>query len=131
MSCAVRKHVPLVLVGPTILHPFGDFAVESTTDGRDVVRACERAVARPLPTHSRAATNALTEYLDGHAPDVTRAKVEVYRRNGALAVTVSCEPALPVSMRSMAGTRIVASVRAIDHHASGIDVVFADEVLVS
>jgi hypothetical protein len=125
MSCAVRRHVPLVLVGPNILHPFDEFAIESTTESRDVVRACERAAARPLPAHSRVATNALTAYLDGHAPDVTRAKVEVFRRNGALAVVVGCEPALPASLHAMAGTRLCAALRAIDRHATGIDVSFA------
>src|SRR5688572_7201329 len=120
MSCAVRHHVPLVLVGPTILHPFDEFAIESTTDGKDVVRTCERAAARPLPAHSRAATNALTDYLDGHAPDVMRVKVEVFRRNGALAVIVGCDPPLPASVRSMVGTRIVAALRAIDRTATGI-----------
>jgi hypothetical protein len=62
---------------------------------------------------------------------VTKAKVDVYRRQGALAVTVGCEPPLPESARSMVATRIAAAVRAVDRHATGIDIGFADYALMS
>ena len=123
VACAIREHVPLVVAGPTMFSPFAQYATEMSDDTCDVVAACERAASAPLVRHGEVAGQALVATLERRSSEVD-ACVSVYRREGALFVSVAAAEELDQATKSMIAVRIVAALRAIDRYARGIDVVF-------
>jgi hypothetical protein len=65
VTCALRRHVPVVLVGIAALQPFGRFGIVTAARDEDVVDACARAVA--------VRTRAITEVATKVAIDACRA----------------------------------------------------------
>jgi hypothetical protein len=124
VTCAIRRHVPLVVAGPAALNPYDGYATEVLDRSYDVVGACERAAAAPLPEHTAAANGAMHEVLVRRAltaaPDVA-----VLRRHGRLVIEVTGAGALEPPVRSVAAVRMTGAVRAVDPDADGIDVVYA------
>jgi hypothetical protein len=123
VTCAIRRHVPLVVAGPAALNPFDDYATEVLDRSDDVVDACERAAAAPLPAHTAAATEALREVLVRRSIEL-EPEVLVRRRGGRLVVEVAGGDELPAKARSVGAVRMTGAVRVIDPDADGIDVVF-------
>lgn len=121
VTCAIRRHVPLVVAGRTVLHPFEPFAA-ATTDLEHLVEAVEDVAADDLPAHTEAARQAVALVLDHHglAPDAGSASV--VRAAGTLKVRLVLPPELSRSTADMAAVRAVAAIRAFDHTAAGIDV---------
>jgi hypothetical protein len=124
VTCAIREHVPLVVAGPTVFNPYTDYATELCHDTVDVVAACERAAAAPLARHTRAAQDALDATLERRSLPAD-ARVTVFRRSGALDVSVTQASQIDRATKNMIAVRITAALRAIDRYASGIDVVFS------
>jgi hypothetical protein len=124
VACAIRERVPLVVAGPAVFNPFADYATEICEDSLDVVAACERAASMRLARHSAVAHDALTATLERRSAE-TDACVSVYRREGALFVSVAAADELDRATKNMVAVRIVAALRGIDRYARGIDVVFS------
>jgi hypothetical protein len=76
-----------------------------------------------LAAHTRAAEAALRAALDHHGVEAVP-RVSVVRRGGSLVIEVS-RSSLDTHTRSIAATRMIGAVRAIDPYARGIDVTFA------
>jgi hypothetical protein len=123
VACAIRQHVPLVVAGPTVFSPYADYATELCHDTVGVVAACEGAAAAPLARHTTAAQDALDATLARRSLPAD-ASVTVFRRKGSLDVVVKPGSEIDRATKNMIAVRITAALRAIDHHASGIDVVF-------
>jgi hypothetical protein len=123
VACAIRQHVPLVVAGPTVFSPYTEFATEMHEDAFDVVAACERAAAAPLPRHTAVARDALDRTLERRSLP-TDAHVTVHRRNGTLHVSVRAGSEIDHAARNMIAVRVAAALRVIDRAARGIDVVF-------
>jgi hypothetical protein len=123
VACAIRQHVPLVVAGPTVFSPYAEYTTEMHEDAFDVVAACERAAAAPLPRHTAVARGALDATLERRSLP-TGAQVTVYRHNGSLHVSVGAASDIDHATRNMIAVRIAAALRAIDRYARGIDVVF-------
>jgi hypothetical protein len=124
VACAIREHVPLVIAGPIVFNPFAEYATEMTEDTFDVVDACERAAAASLPHHTAVAQRALDATLELRSLP-TDAHVTVYRRKGALHVSVGACNEVDHPTKNMIAVRIAAALRAHDRYSRGIDVVFA------
>ncbi|MDZ4828224.1 MAG: hypothetical protein SGJ13_17435 [Actinomycetota bacterium] len=127
IGCAIRQHVPLVVAGSDVLNPFEPFAAEFVDRAGDVVGACERVARAPLPAHTEAAHAAMRDVLIRHDLDPWAASVAVTREQGRLVVTATNRTDLSRSVLGMAGVRMVAAIREIDHHSAGIDVRFVKE----
>jgi hypothetical protein len=119
----MQRHIPLVLAGGTVLHPFESWAAETVPQPHGVVDACERAAAKPLPVHTAVAKDAavlalMNRGLDPHA-DVT-----VRRRHGGLAVEIDTPAPLDHDARGMVSVRVLAALRNYDHETRNMDVAF-------
>ena len=124
VSCALQRHIPLVVAGGTALNPFADWATEVQAEHFDVVPACERAARAPLAAHTRFATAAVREVFTARGLDRASVLVAVYRRGGRLEIHVRTSEAIPRDVKGMASVRAVAAVREVDRYSRGIDVVF-------
>lgn len=117
VRCAVRRRVPLVVVGATAKQPYGPWtSVQSEgLDAVDVVAAVEDAASRPLAEHGSVAAAAV-RVAQGEAT------VSVYRRFGGLRALV--EPAGDWTPRQAgaAAVRAAGALRAFDPGARTIDV---------
>jgi hypothetical protein len=122
--CAIRQHVPLVVAGPAVFNPYADYATETHEGAFDVVAACERAAAAPLPRHTAVAQDALDATLVRRSLP-TDAHVTVCRRSGSLHVSVTPGSDVDRATRNMIAVRVAAALRALDHDAKGIDVAFS------
>jgi hypothetical protein len=123
VSCALRRHVPVVVAGPEVLNPYADVATELIGSHEDVVGACVRAAGAPLRAHTRAAAIALREVLDRRDLSISPV-VRVVRRKGGLVIDVSGAGDVGDAVQSMAAVRMTGAVRAIDHDARSVDVVY-------
>jgi len=123
VSCALEQHVPLVVAGSTVLHPYEEWAAEVLTQSGDVVAAVERAATAPMPRHGDRAQQALDEFLAFHEI-ASQPRVEVRRHHGGLQVDVHGTGEIDHSLKGMASVRIIAALREVDPDAKGIDVTF-------
>lgn len=123
VACAIREQVPLVVAGPTVFSPYEEYATEMREGTFDVVAACERAAAAPLRRHTEVAQEALETTLERRSMSVG-ARATVYRRDGALLVSVTADQPVDTATKSMVAVRVNAALRSIDRYARGIDVVF-------
>jgi hypothetical protein len=125
ITCALQRHIPVVVAGMTLLHPFatGEHdVVECSADA--VVATCERVASAPLGPHGRAATAALQAFCAQHGVS-TNADAEVLRERDRLVVAAHAAQ-LPSSLHGMAAVRVLSALRELDPDARGIDVAFPD-----
>jgi hypothetical protein len=127
VQCAIKQHIPLVIVGSETLNPFADYATVIVGADSDVAAACEQAAAAPLRAHSDIAARALRVVLDSRQLSGSP-MVAVFRRNGCLVIQVTGAVNLDRATQQMASVRMLAAVRAFDHSSRGIDVVFSGAV---
>ena len=124
VTCALRHHVPLVVAGTSALDPFDEF-VTVDAHGRDVVAACEEAVARPLAPHSEAATAEVRRILareSVRAPGDDEAAAVATRHGGRVRVVVRVPGDIDRRLADVLAVRVEGAVRAVDRYATGIDV---------
>jgi hypothetical protein len=119
VSCALRRHVPLVVTGTSALNPFDRWTTAVAED--DVVGACERAAGTSIENLAAPARDEVRRLL-ADAPEVAaQADVEVHRAGRVLQVTVH----LPVSAEDVDGkiaVTVAGVVRSSDPHASQVNV---------
>jgi hypothetical protein len=111
------------VAGPEVLNPFAEYATEVIGCHDDVVGSCGRASSAPLPAHTRAAAIALREVLDRRDLSISPV-VRVVRRKGGLLIEVTGASDVGDAVQSMAAVRMTGAVRAIDHEARSVDVVY-------
>jgi hypothetical protein len=122
VTCALRRHVPVVVAGRTTANPFDRFPV--TVAGVDVVAACEQAAAGPLLEHEAIAVRTLDETLTRAGVATDDAAASVHRARGRLRVQLRVPPATGARERAMASVRVIGALRAFDTSAAGIDVAY-------
>ena len=116
--CALVHRVPLVVAGAPYFDPFDEFASRTLDRTYDVVEACEQAAGSPIVALGERATQVLGE-LVARLPG---ARAEVTRRAGRLDVHVSNGQEMTRHERAQVSVRIMMSLRELDPHAAGIDV---------
>jgi hypothetical protein len=120
ISCALRRHIPLVTSGMSVFSPFEPWTVTHVGDD-GVVAACEAAIAAPIEPLARPAREALQHTLANAGSPTDGADVEVHRQGGRLHATVS----IPVDAGEVEGAvavKIAGVLRAADRHATKVDV---------
>jgi hypothetical protein len=125
VTCALRRHIPLVVAGSAVLDPFEEYAADVVERDGDIVGACVRAAHAPLPKHTEAAARTLRAALDRRNISASPV-VAVVRDAGTLRADVTGAEHLDRATRAMAAVRITAALREIDKTAKGIDVAFHD-----
>ena len=116
--CALVHRVPLVVAGAPLFDPFDEFASRTLDRTYDVVETCEQAAGAPIAALSDRATLVLGE-LVARLPD---ARAEVTRRAGRLDVHISNGQAMTRHERAQVSVRIMMTLRELDPHSAGIDV---------
>jgi hypothetical protein len=119
-TCALRRHVPLVVAG-AVLDPFERWAIREINGDDDLAQACEEAASAPLPRHGEVATASAREVLEQAGVNADGAAATVCHERGHLHVVLE----LPESARALdsnVAVRVLGSLRALDPHATGIDV---------
>lgn len=124
VSCALQRHVPLVVAGPSVMNPYADHATEVLDRSYDVVEAVERAAVAPLTKHGARAAEALQGVFEVHGVEGLTPEVTVRRTGGRLTVSVHGADGLDHTVKSVASVRIIGALREYDRDAAGIDVVF-------
>lgn len=118
--CAVRRRIPLVLVGQATTHPLLPWAAaHATTDVRAAVAA---VLGRPLPGHTAAARKALLHELRQQGTSSDAAFVEVFRRPGRLLVELHTDASISRTQAERLATHVAGIVRGYDRWAPKLDV---------
>ncbi|MGZ4690708.1 MAG: hypothetical protein ACXWAY_13865, partial [Acidimicrobiia bacterium] len=121
VTCALRRHVPVVVAGRTALNPFAQYsATFAGTD--DVVAACERAATGPQLDHEAVATRMLCQTLSRADLPSENARAGVRRSGKGLRVTLYMPAGTSSKQRDVASVRVVGALRAFDPHAPNIEV---------
>ena len=122
VRCALRRHIPLVIAGEVDQSPYSSMATAVETDLDRAPAAVEAAAAAPLPFHGDVASDALRTVLTAEGLSAEGADATVRRHGTQLLVTL--RPGVDVDQKvvEIAAIRVLASVRALDPHASMIDV---------
>jgi hypothetical protein len=120
VTCALRRHAPVVVAGRTTLNPFERYPV-TLAGVDDIVGACERAAAGAQLGHEAVGTTALAQTL-GHAGIPTaEAFVSVHRSGEGLRVQLHVPMETPKEVRDIASVRVVGALRGYDPYAPGIN----------
>jgi len=125
VACAIRANVPLVVAGETDDNPYAQWtaAIAPGAHDEDVVAACERAAAAPLPRHTRAASERLRRVLRHRDVDgAESARALVTRHEGRLRIQILLPDGVPPDVVRAAGMYVLAEVHALDPTARGADV---------
>jgi hypothetical protein len=120
VSCALRRHVPLVVAGTSALNPFDRWTRATAVDD-DVVNVVEEVGGGQnidLAAPARAEVRKLLE----RDPDVAaRANVEVHRRRGVISAVIEVPPEAE-EIESRLAVAVAGVLRATDRFSSQINV---------
>jgi hypothetical protein len=126
VRCALLKHVPLVVAGPSALDPYDGFETRVLDRTYDVVETCEAAAGAELAAYVRRAEAVLGDCLG--VDRVSSARVSVTRRSGGLRVRITGLDDATRQERQTAVVHIVGALRQLDRAARTIDVVIIDSL---
>ncbi len=118
--CALRRRIPVVVTGRTLLNPFEDFGAVPAEG--DPVKACETVAAAPLSGHGEVASRVLADLFELHGLPEESGDVVVRRVDGRLKATLRVSSSVPDSIRKVAAVRITGALRTYDPYVAGIDV---------
>jgi hypothetical protein len=121
ITCALRRHVPVVVAGHTTIDPFAPYSV-TVVGTNDIVERCEQAATGPQVEHEVVARKALDQTLELAGLSNELARVSVNRSGHGLRVTLHVPPETPKKVRDIASVRVAGAVRAFDPHAPRIEI---------
>ena len=120
VACALRRRIPVVVTGRTLLNPFENFGA-IPAEG-DAVKACEAVAAGPQAGHTEVAGRVLADLFELHGVPTRSGDVVVHRTDGRLKATLRVSPSVPDSICKVAAVRITGALRTYDPYVVGIDV---------
>jgi hypothetical protein len=115
VSCALRRHVPLVVGGTSTLNPFAKWTT-AVADDDAVVTACEDAVDAPRDLLAASVREAATAVLGDVPLDVTVRRVGA-RLKATIVIPVGCD-----EVEGSLAVAVAGVLRARDPWIGGIDV---------
>lgn len=129
--CAVRRLLPLVLVGAPAEHPLERWTSARADVAGEVASTVAEVAQRPLAPHSDAARRALLHELRRHGSDSAVAAVSVHRRDGGLIVELRHDSVMSHTQAERLAAQVARAVRRHDRWARDIEVTVSvrDEVL--
>ena len=120
VSCALRRHIPLVVAGTSALNPF-DSWTHAVAGGDDLVEVCEEAGGDSIESLAGPARAEVQRILE-HVPDVAaKTDVVVHRNGGALQVVIDL-PEDADEIESRMAVAVAGVLRAHDTSSSQINV---------
>ncbi len=119
--CALRTHVPLVVLGQTLLHPFGAFDAVAAEGQADAVATVEAAATARRPEHEAVAESVLRETLTRAEQSADSAQARVTRTRDGLDVTLLVAPETSAAARARAAVRVVGALREFDADAPQVN----------
>lgn len=120
--CALRTHVPLVVLGQTLLHPFDGFDAIESEGQQQAVAVVEAAAAARRPEHEAVVESTLREALVRAGAPSDDARAIVTRTRDGLDVSLLVVPGTPEGARARAAVRVVGALRSFDPDAPQINV---------
>jgi hypothetical protein len=121
-SCALRRHVPLVLVGGRESSPLAPFAASHADEPDELVEAINAAIAAPLRDHEAVAVAMFRQVLDKHDLFDVRAAARVTRKGRGLRVVLQPSLAIPDVVAEVACVRVAGALRKVDSTSPDINV---------
>lgn len=121
--CALRRHIPLVVAGPSEQCSLETWASAVVVDDAAVASVVEHVGRQPSPRHSDVAEGAFAGVLEAHGLDPALASAVVVRRGTDLHVEL--HPSAPVERQIMevAAVRVAGALRRFDPFPRVIDVI--------
>ncbi len=119
--CALRTHVPLVVLGQTLLHPFAEFDSVESQGVDHAVATIETAATARRPEHEAVAQGALRDTLSLAGEPDDDAQAIVTRTREGLDVSLLVAPGTSDGVRARAAVRVVGALRAFDTDAPQIN----------
>jgi hypothetical protein len=120
ISCALRRHIPLVVGGTSALNPFDRWTTAVAGDD-DIVPACEQASGSSIESLAAPARAEVRRILHDASATATGSGVAVRRLDGAIDVVVDL-PDDAEEVESRVAVAVAGVVRAHDRTASQINV---------
>ena len=114
LICALRHHMPVVVVAPDSLSWLDDRA--GLVDPADLPAAVELAAAAPLEPHTRTCTEEVRRLVGGDA------RATVTRAGSGLRVDIDTAADVDDKTVQALAVRVQAAIRRIDRWAAGVDV---------
>ena len=111
VTCALRRHVPLVVAGTSTLNPFDKWTTVVASDD-DIVECCERAASLPVAQLAKPALVEVRRRLRLQPAVAEHTKVVVHRSKGQLDAHV----VLPDEAEEIDGELAVAVAGVLRHH---------------
>jgi hypothetical protein len=121
ITCALRRHLPVVVAGRTALNPFEQYRVTLTATD-EIVAACEAAAGGRQPAHEEVGTGMLHQALARAGLPVEGTAVSVRRSGNGLQVTLRVPAETCKHERDIAAVRVIGAIRAFDRYAPGIEI---------
>lgn len=119
VSCALRRHIPLVVTGTSALNPFDKWTTAVAT-ADDVVETCERAASAPLPRLADPARAEVQRRIDPSM--ASEVDVVVRRRGGQLDATIQMPNDTDDDRDGELAVAVAGVLREHDRHVSRINV---------
>ena len=120
--CALRRFVPLVLVGDATRSPLTPFASAFAGDRSEVIEALEAAVRAPMRLHEQAATTMFRQVLDAHGLFDVLASARVTGSGRNVRVSLRPSDPIPADVAELACVRIAGALRAFDSSSTSLSV---------
>ncbi len=120
VSCAARRHIPIVVAGASVLNPFARWT--TAIAGRDsVIEACEHAASAPIESLSDVARAKVRQLLS-HDPDVADAADVIVTRRGGRLEAVIVLPSDAGEVDGSLAVGVAGAIRTRDHWTPQVDV---------
>jgi hypothetical protein len=116
VSCALRRHVPLVIGGTSALNPFAKWTTDVAIDDDRVVEVCEQAADAPRERLATAVRDAVRTIMGHETLDVS------VRRSGARLKATVVIPDDSDEVEGQLAVAVAGALRARDPWIGGIDV---------
>jgi hypothetical protein len=127
VRCAIRRHVPVVLVGSRDGASYAGWTDRQVSTANDelVAEAVEAAHAG-FNRHLSAARQTLRQVLDQHGIDAPSVDVEIHRTDNRLRCVLHVDALVDPMVAQMAAVRVVVAMRLLEHELDVIDVDVVD-----
>ncbi len=124
-TCAIRRHIPLVVAGVTGGEPFSPWCSQIVEDPAEFVEVCEAVATVPAPGPSAEARRAVSLVLAAHDRHA-EARATVWRQQGRLQAKITV-PASCSDLKSTMAARVIGALRSFDEFATIVDVMVTTE----
>jgi len=122
VSCALRRHIPLVVAGTSALSPYDQWTTAIALADDEIVATCERALEMPLERLAEPARDEVRRRLRLQPKVAGAADVVVHRSKGGQLDAIIRLPEQAAEMDDELAVAVAGALRANDRFASRVNV---------